>query len=607
MLSSLGSKIMVCFSYHLLLLLLLLLLLDDALMPVIVLAQQQHAVAGATVNNVKNKPFTILFDGDSVTYGAGAGIKSRNRHLALGQSYPYLIEARLGRYFTYSESAEGVRCMNYAETESTVDKMSERLRRVVPVHQPEVISVLIGVFDVLATMIRIGTDARSSVNRPFDVNQFESSLAGLIGEIAPKKVPSDTTIVMLGLPFVFNNTRTSSSGWQSKLSEIGKAIRSLATKFDFPVVDYYSKFLSEAESHVASAFVNNQYNYTRNELFDNIWESWSHDGIHPTIAAQHIMAEAWMQVFHTKVVPKLSKGRPFDKVRENALDAYVFKAAASSALNRISPTVTKASKMVIVFDGDSITDGLRDRTKRYNNRYLIGQGFPFILSGYLLGKSSADDRDYFKFHNFGMNSETVKHLEARWVRTMAHKPAIMHLLIGINDIRHAIANYQRTILSEEGDATESAAHLDYAPLEIQYQDLFSRARDSNPNGTIIVGTPFAYPGPFTTRGIHFSHRIGSTQANSSTHGVISGLDNTNWPVWQDSITTVTGILTKLAAQYKFPLINYQALFDKVIAETSTQPSVWVVDGVHPSPAGHHVMAEEILRVMKGTSKIVLNI
>jgi hypothetical protein len=46
-----------------------------------------------------------------------------------------------------------------------------------------------------------------------------------------------------------------------------------------------------------------------------------------------------------------------------------------------------------------------------------------------------------------------------------------------------------------------------------------------------------------------------------------------------------------------PLINYQALFDGVMAATNSHVLHWTVDGLHPASAGHHLMAEEILKTI----------
>lgn len=57
---------------------------------------------------------------------------------------------------------------------------------------------------------------------------------------------------------------------------------------------------------------------------------------------------------------------------------------------------------------------------------------------------------------------------------------------------------------------------------------------------------------------------------------------------------------QLAEEFGAPVVHFQAMFDAAVA-AGTAPAYWGKDGVHPSPAGHALMAREWAKVVGESS------
>ena len=58
-------------------------------------------------------------------------------------------------------------------------------------------------------------------------------------------------------------------------------------------------------------------------------------------------------------------------------------------------------------------------------------------------------------------------------------------------------------------------------------------------------------------------------------------------------------MERLAAKYHAPVVHYQKMFDDAIAHSQQPITYWIWDGIHPTYAGHELMAEEWLRTVNG--------
>src|SRR3954453_13824130 len=88
----------------------------------------------------------------------------------------------------------------------------------------------------------------------------------------------------------------------------------------------------------------------------------------------------------------------------------------------------------ILFQGDSITDGNRGRSADPN--HILGHGYAFIIAA-KFGAAFAPLN--LEFINRGVSGNTVLGLQKRWpADTIALKPDVLSVLIGINDQGHGV-------------------------------------------------------------------------------------------------------------------------------------------------------------------------
>jgi lysophospholipase L1-like esterase len=99
-----------------------------------------------------------------------------------------------------------------------------------------------------------------------------------------------------------------------------------------------------------------------------------------------------------------------------------------------------------------------------------------------------------------------------------------------------------------------------------FDTLLSRTRSFLPNLRIILATPFVLP----------VDKIGR-----------------DWDLWSSEVTLRVEMIRRLAATHGCALLEFQPLFDQV--SSTTPPSYWMPDGVHPSAAGHQIMADAWMR------------
>jgi lysophospholipase L1-like esterase len=198
---------------------------------------------------------------------------------------------------------------------------------------------------------------------------------------------------------------------------------------------------------------------------------------------------------------------------------------------------------VVLFQGDSITDCGRDRTAGAANvAGALGTGYPLLVAAAAL--AAHPDRS-LRFYNRGISGNKVPDLAARWAAdTVALAPDVLSILIGVNDFWHKLS----------GGYTGSVE--DY---EHQYVALLDETRRSLPHVRLIVLEPFVL-------------RCGA-------------VDNRWFPEF-DQRRAAAGRVAKHAAATFVPL---QAAFDDLSHRRASE--YWAVDGVHPTPAGHAVIAE----------------
>ncbi len=199
-------------------------------------------------------------------------------------------------------------------------------------------------------------------------------------------------------------------------------------------------------------------------------------------------------------------------------------------------------KPLIIFDGDSITDAGRDK----QNVHSLGKGYAKLFG------------DYFPdaiIRNHGVSGHRTRELLGRWDQTLALKPDVISILIGINDIWH-FHKYGKVIEKDE--------------YRTNLEKILKLTKETLPNCKIMLVEPFVYP-------------IGEYELP-----------------WQADLNKEIKIVGELAQKYGCVHIHMQAALD-CLAQSYSMKKI-LPDGVHPSDFGHkamaHVMIKELSRFVE---------
>ncbi len=198
--------------------------------------------------------------------------------------------------------------------------------------------------------------------------------------------------------------------------------------------------------------------------------------------------------------------------------------------------------MNIIFLGDSITD--TGRNTQNGSTTSIGQGYALIASS----KLSAEKPGSYHFVNAGISGSRIVDIYAR-IKSDAwnHNPEIISILAGVNDVWHELS-------VQDG--------VDSERFEAVLRMLIEDTRKRFPNAHFILMEPFVLPGSAT---------------------------QLHWDIFHREVRARAAIVRKLASQYQAFFVPLQDLFDQ--ACQMQEASYWLPDGVHPSPAGHYLIAD----------------
>jgi len=210
------------------------------------------------------------------------------------------------------------------------------------------------------------------------------------------------------------------------------------------------------------------------------------------------------------------------------------------------------NKNVVLFQGDSITDYGRDKKNhKPNNAWALGPGYTFIASTNLL--YNFPERDLI-FYNRGVSGNVVHQLAERWDKdTIALKPDVLSILVGVNDYWHILTNgYKGTLTIYEHD----------------YRKLLQRTKKTLPNTNLIIGEPYALKGGKAI--------------------------NSKWNL--DTFHGYQQAARRIAHDFGAAFIPYQAIYDEALKKASVD--YWSLDGVHPSAAGCKLMSHAWLTTLE---------
>lgn len=202
---------------------------------------------------------------------------------------------------------------------------------------------------------------------------------------------------------------------------------------------------------------------------------------------------------------------------------------------------------VILFQGDSITDGNRGRNADPN--HILGHGYQFSIGS----RAGADypEKKYI-FYNRGISGNKVIDLEKRWqTDALDLKPDVLSILVGVNDSSSVVIHWEPVVTVEKYEET--------------YQLLLEQTLAKFPSIIFVLCEPFILP-------------VGRVKEN--------------WDAYHADIVQRQAVVRKLATKYNAVFVGFQEVFNNACKRAAAD--YWIWDGVHPTVAGHELMAREWL-------------
>lgn len=195
----------------------------------------------------------------------------------------------------------------------------------------------------------------------------------------------------------------------------------------------------------------------------------------------------------------------------------------------------------LLFYGDSITDCSRDRADASS----LGYGYVRLIADRL---SSNGATDALRFSNTGISGNRIYDLEERLEQdVIALRPTLVSILVGINDTWHSFNHGKSSPISE---------------FTAAYDRILTRLQ-AEPNLRVVILEPFLLPIPDDRR------------------------------EWRSDLDERIAVIRTLAWKYKIPYLALDGLF--ATASVGTGHAHWLPDGVHPSAAGHQLIADNWLK------------
>lgn len=199
--------------------------------------------------------------------------------------------------------------------------------------------------------------------------------------------------------------------------------------------------------------------------------------------------------------------------------------------------------MKILFIGDSITDVGRTQTK-YG---ALGHGYPLLISGAL---TKGYPTEAIEFFNRGISGNQVSDLKTRFeTDCLALNPDVVSILIGINDTWHTVGTKQF--------GTPAAAEK----FETDYREILNQLKQARVKKIILL-EPFVLPYPADRK------------------------------TWRCDLDPKIQIVRKLALEFDTLFVPLDGIFNQLGIRYVFDK--FTLDGVHPTPAGHQVIAKQWL-------------
>ncbi len=228
------------------------------------------------------------------------------------------------------------------------------------------------------------------------------------------------------------------------------------------------------------------------------------------------------------------------------------------------------SNDIVLFSGDSITDGNRGRKMDCN--HIMGHGYQFILAA----KAAYENYERRpKFINKGYSGATTANLLETWQEDVIdNAPTVLSILVGTND---GLFGFLNGLSLKEVEGT----------YEKNLTRMIELTRRALPHTKIIVCEPFYFP----LSKDDLSYRYTPHVECEVDYGRPDRDETQEAMDYKSAAIQLTRSAARRVAESSAEV--FVPLYDKFsekIAGSKTEYFMW--DGTHPSIAGHMLIAEE---------------
>ncbi|MEM0913193.1 MAG: SGNH/GDSL hydrolase family protein [Planctomycetota bacterium] len=204
---------------------------------------------------------------------------------------------------------------------------------------------------------------------------------------------------------------------------------------------------------------------------------------------------------------------------------------------------------ILLFQGDSITDCGRDReVAEPNDPAGLGRGYAMLAAASVRAYSTG-----VEVFNRGVSGNEVSDVLDRWDEDcVAIQPTVVSILIGVNDIWRKM---------------DGRKHSTVEQYDRELGELLDRTLAALPAVRLMVCEPFAL-------------RVGAVT-----------------DAWFPEFDERRAVAKKHADRVGGRWVAFQEVFDRACDRAPA--GYWAEDGVHPTLAGHRLMADAWLKAAEG--------
>ncbi|GAA5198097.1 SGNH/GDSL hydrolase family protein [Rugosimonospora acidiphila] len=198
-------------------------------------------------------------------------------------------------------------------------------------------------------------------------------------------------------------------------------------------------------------------------------------------------------------------------------------------------TLAIRPESTVLFIGDSITDAGRDR----ENPSSLGSGYAAMTAGRFTAEHPGHR---VRFLNRGIGGNRAIDLVSRWdTDCLALKPDVVSIMVGVNDVCRRYDNDDPTPVADFAE---------------RYRRVLTATVDQG--ASLILLEPFLVP-----------------------------VREQVWD-WREDLDPKVVVVRRMAHEFGATLVATDGLMAQ--AATASSPAEWSTDGVHPTPAGHALIA-----------------